>query len=163
MNHKIALYRKRYIPNEIIHLKDDNIIMQSEDLILTQWNTLKPRADISRGISAYFMNKGYKISKIYNNSNQVVYWYCDIIKVNISDDSSSIVFEDLLADVIVYENGFVKVLDTGEVAEALKKKYINVETAIMALSTLDQLLQIIYSGQFDTLQSYINKAEAELS
>lgn len=50
MNHP-ALYRKRFIPDETVELKDDLILLISKDLIITSWDVLKPRRDISRGIS----------------------------------------------------------------------------------------------------------------
>lgn len=159
MSNNIKLYRKRFIPNETTYLKDDEILFIDNDLIITQWNTLKPRSDISRGISAYFMKDGYKISKIYDSNNKLVYWYCDIIRWQKDCGNHSIIFEDLLLDVVVYENGFIKVLDTGEVAEALEMQYIDVPTAITAMHTLDRLLQIIYRGDFHILQQYINEAE----
>ena len=40
-----TLYRKRFIPMETILLKDDNIVFQNEDVIVTKWNALKPRED----------------------------------------------------------------------------------------------------------------------
>ena len=57
MNQTIHLYRKRFIPNELISLHKDEVIYANEELILTRWDTLKPRADFSHGISAYFLKK----------------------------------------------------------------------------------------------------------
>jgi protein associated with RNAse G/E len=153
----VQLFRKRYIPNETVHLKDDEIVFQSEEMIITKWKTLKPRADISYGISAYFVNDGYKVSKMFNSSNQVVYWYCDIINTVKDADHESIIFEDLLVDVLVYENGLVKVLDLAELAEAFDMNLIAAETVSTALRSLDKLLEIIYTNQFPILQEYINQ------
>ena len=73
MEQSIQLYRKRYIPNECILLKNDRILKVENNLILTCWNTLKPRKDISFGYSAYFIDKGFKVSKMYNEKKELVY------------------------------------------------------------------------------------------
>ena len=44
------LYRKRFIPMETIALKDDKILLWQDDLIVTKWNSLKPRRDIGSGL-----------------------------------------------------------------------------------------------------------------
>lgn len=159
MNDHIKLYRKRYIPNEIIHLKDDEILFFDKNLIITKWNTLKPRKDIDHGLSAYFIDKGIKVSKIYDKNNSIVYWYCDIIHVNEDLSKQSIIFDDLLVDVIIYEDGTVKIVDLEELAEALELNLINSQTISEALVVLNNLLQIIYSGNFQSLANFINEIE----
>ena len=64
---KIQLFRRRYIPDEIKELKDDIVLSVTDDMILTKWNVLKPRKDIARGVSAYFIDKGIKVSKVYDS------------------------------------------------------------------------------------------------
>lgn len=39
----LKIYRKRMIPDECILLKDDIILEKTDDIIVTKWNTLKPR------------------------------------------------------------------------------------------------------------------------
>ena len=63
---KIQLFRRRYIPDEIKELKDDIVLSADDKMILTKWNVLKPRKDIARGVSAYFLDKGIKVSKVYD-------------------------------------------------------------------------------------------------
>ena len=59
------LYRKRIIPNECIHLKEDIIIFQDESLIITKWNALKPKKELHHGFSCYFLKEGYKVSSFF--------------------------------------------------------------------------------------------------
>lgn len=153
------LYRKRFIPNELVPLKDDIILLYENDLIITKWLTLHPRKDIAWGISAYYIDKGYKVSKIYDKNNHVVYWYCDIIQTKKEQDSNIIIFEDLLIDVLIYEDGSVHILDLDELADAQDLKLITREEASHALRKLDSLLKIIYQGHFDTLQEAVNRTE----
>lgn len=145
---EIKLYRRRYIPDELIYLKDDEIIFIDSEKIITSWQVLKPRKDFSHGASCYFIKEGFKISKFLNDEGKIVYWYCDIIDTEISEDGLVYTFNDLLADVIVYENGFVKVLDIDELGVALKKGIIDTDIIIKATERLAKLLDIIYSGSF---------------
>ena len=153
------LYRKRYIPNESILLKDDNILLAEDTLIVTSWKTLKPRKDISFGYSAYFMDKGFKVSKMYNSNHELVYWYCDIIDTEYDQTTNTYVFQDLLADVLIYPDGSVKVVDLDEIADLLDKNVIDANIASKALRTLNNLLQLIYQGGFEDCQQIINQME----
>ena len=152
-----TLYRKRFIPNEIIPLKDDVIVVHKDDLMITAWTTLHPRNDIAKGISAYYLKEGFKVSKVFDKNNNLVYWYCDIIKTKEDNANNSIIFEDLLVDVIIYKDGSIKVLDLDELADALEHNLIDQKETLYALRTLDQLLSIIYQGNFSTLQDPINQ------
>ena len=159
MEHTLKLYRKRYIPNESILLKDDTIVFADDKLIITSWKTLKPRKDISYGYSAYFMEEGFKVSKMFHADGHLVYWYCDIIDTEYEEETNTYVFQDLLADVLIYPDGFVRVVDLDEIADLLDQGVINSATASKALRTLNNLLKLIYSGEFDKYQQVINKAE----
>ncbi|MCI8342106.1 MAG: DUF402 domain-containing protein [Firmicutes bacterium] len=140
----IKLYRKRFIPYEKVLLKDDIIEKADDNLIITRWKTLKPRKDFACGISFYYLKKGYKVSKFLDENGNLVYYYCDIIDVSYDEAENSYVFSDLLADVIVYENGFVKVVDVEEIADALDAGLIDCFTAKSALRKLARLLHVIY-------------------
>lgn len=155
---KPKLFRRRFIPDELVYLKDDEILSLDKNLIITKWNVLKPRHDFSHGYSCYFINKGIKVSKFLDNDENLVYYYCDIIKSEYNQAENSYIFSDLLIDVIVCPNGFVKVMDIGEVTDALDKDLITVDDAKAALSQLDELLKIIYANKFDTLTHFIDTA-----
>ena len=153
------LYRRRFIPDELIHLKDDVILVLQDNLIITTWKTLHPRSDISRGISAYYFDKGYKISKVYNRDNQVVYWYCDIIQAKKDPDKNTVIIEDLLLDVILYDDGTVRIMDIDELCDAADQGLISSAESSYALRTLNSLLNLIYKGDFYELQAPVNDAE----
>lgn len=160
---KPILYRKRLIPDEIVHLKDDVILHLDSSVIITKWNSLKPRKDISNGISAYFMEEGFKVSKIFDKHQKLVYWYCDIIETEYDSVHNTYSFLDLLADVLVYPDGSVHVVDLDEIADALEYKRINKALACKALRLCNMLLDIIYSGKFVKYQNMINKYENKIS
>lgn len=159
MNNHVDIYRKRYIPDETNYLKDDVIVHMDKNIIVTKWDTIKKREDIKTGMSIYFLNKGYKVSKMYGKDGETVYWYCDIVKINQDEANNKMICEDLLLDVVVYENGLVKVLDADELADALEKKIIPDEYGILALRNMNELLEIIYSGKFDDIKELMARYE----
>ncbi|MDR2903576.1 MAG: DUF402 domain-containing protein [Clostridiales bacterium] len=155
-NEQPKLYRRRYIPNECVCLKDDHIIYFDKNIILTQWTTLKPRSDFDHGCSCFYIHEGFKISKFYDKSGHFLYHYCDVVESIYNEKENSYVFNDLLADVIIYENGFVEVLDIGEIAIATAEHMITQEQMMNALKTLDKLLNLIYSGKLAELTEPMN-------
>ena len=155
----IKLYRRRFIPDELVPLINDIVLLHDEDLIITKWNTLNPRKDIARGLSAYYLKEGYKVSKIYNHNNQIVYWYCDIIQIKEEAAKNEIICEDLLIDVIVYEDGRVEILDIDELADALDNDLITPNEVKKALRILNKLLKLIYQGHFEALKEPVNNIE----
>ncbi len=139
----MMLYRKRFIPEEVVPLKDDEILFADETKIITKWKTLKPRPDFAWGISCYDLQNSYKISRFLDHNNHLVYYYCDIIEWEKTEDGY--LFSDLLADVIIYPNGVVRVVDLAEIADALDEKKITEAQAKKALRILDGLLRRIES------------------
>lgn len=150
MAKNVALYRKRYVPAEIIHLKDDEILLQNEDVLVTKWKVLKPKKEFDNGYSCYFLKEGYKVSK-FMQQERLIYHYCDIIETEYQEETNAYVFTDLLVDVIVREDGKSEILDMTELADALAEGVITKEIAEKALRQLDCLLQVIYKGEFPKL------------
>ena len=150
------LFRRRFIPDENIELKDDMILALEPNLIITSWNVLKPRRDISRGVSAYFIAKGIKVSKVFDNAGQMVYWYCDIIETHYDEKENTYTFNDLLIDVVVYPDGQVEVLDMDEFADAMEQGILSVGTIAHAMRATDDLLHTIYAGEFEKYTHYID-------
>ncbi|MDR2889332.1 MAG: DUF402 domain-containing protein [Lachnospiraceae bacterium] len=151
------LYRKRIIPDECIRLKDDIILSCHDDHIVTAWNALKPKKDLHHGYSCYFLNEGIKVSKFFQRDDSLICWYCDIVEYDYNRESNSLVTTDLLVDVIVYPDGLVKVVDLDELAIALEAKSITADRLGKSLLIVNKLLQIIYNGEFSSLQQYINE------
>lgn len=161
MRENPSIYRKRMIPDECVLLKDDVILEMNEDIIITKWNTLKPRRDFHHGYSCYYLNMGIKVSKFYREDNTLLYWYCDIVDYKYEEKDNSLIVTDLLADVVIYPDGFVKVLDVDELAIALEKNICPVDLVIKGLKRLDNLLSFIYDDKFDILTNHIERIENE--
>ena len=146
------LYRKRLIPEECILLKDDVVLHRDEQIIVTGWHSLKPRKDLHHGFSCYYLSEGIKVSRFYRADNSLLYWYCDIVDYQYDESADTYIVTDLLADVIVYPDGFVKVVDLDELVTARKADILSEDMLEKELLSLDNLLKIIYSGDFPRLQ-----------
>lgn len=153
----LKLYRKRIIPAECLLLKGDEILRSDEEVVITRWTTINPKADFSHGCSCYFLKQGFKVSKFYRHDNTLLYWYCDIVDFEMDSHENSLIVTDLLADVIIYPDGTMKVVDLDELAEAFDRNLISHELLSKCLRRLNELLSIIYRDKFDRLQSYFDQ------
>ena len=157
----LKLYRKRIIPEECVFLKDDELLYRDSEVIVTRWHTLHPKKTLHHGYSCYFPERGYKVSKFYDHSGNLISWYCDIVSHTYDEQTDTYVFTDLLVDVVIYPDGFVRVVDLDEMADALRDGKMSSEELQKALRHLDKLLGVIYSNHFDRLTQYIEKFETE--
>lgn len=151
------LYRKRLIPEECILLKDDILLYRDDEVIITKWNTLKPKKTLHHGFSCYFLHEGIKLSKFYNTENRLICWYCDIVSHTYDESTDTYIFTDLLADVLVYPDGFVKTVDLDELADANESGLLSLPALHQSLRTLNALLTLIYQGDFGKLTARIDE------
>lgn len=154
---KPALYRRRFMPEETVLLKNDVVTHMDDEIIVTKWRALKPRADLHSGSSCYFLRRGFKVSRFFGHDLRCLYHYCDIIETVRDPVINAIVFNDLLVDVIVHSDGSVRVADLGELPEAVERGLITHETAMLALRQAAELLDIIYAGRFAELTAYLDR------
>jgi hypothetical protein len=152
-----VLYRRRLIPEECILLKDDVVLECNTEHIVTSWNALHPKKDLHHGYSCYFLKEGFKVSKFYREDGTLLYWYCDIVDYDYFPGENKLIVTDLLADVIIYPDGFVKVVDLDELVSALEAHTLSLDALKSSLLRLDKLLNIIYSENFESLTSCIEK------
>ena len=155
----IRLYRRRFVPDENIELKGDEILYHDEDILVTRWTVLRPRKDIDHGYSVYYLKEGYKISKMYDAADELVYWYCDIIDAVFDAQKKAYTFYDLLIDVLVYPDGHVEVADLDEFADFTEEGRLAPGVLAGALRKTDRLLQQIYRGEFERLTEPITLRE----
>lgn len=147
MADKPTLYRKRLIPNECIRLDRDEVLLRSDKMLITRWHTIRPKKDLDHGVSCFLLDKGWKISRFLNRENQLICWYCDIIDWTYDSDTDTYVFIDLLADVLLYPSGEIRVVDLDEIADALEQRLINQAQTCLCMRRLDALLREIYAGR----------------
>lgn len=145
---KPSIFRTRYIPFETVDISSDELLYTDDEILITRWKAIRPRADISGGISYTFLKKGIKISRFYDAGKMFAYWYCDIIDVKYDKALNQYTLIDLLLDVKLMPDGTMKVLDADELAIALEQELITQEQACRSLKKLDSILQSIYSNSF---------------
>lgn len=149
----MKIFRKRYIPNEIIDISGDEVIYRDEKLIVTRWLPIKPRKDISKGISYTMLDKGWKISKIFNQNGEFSHWYCDIIDYEYSEENNeTYTLIDLLVDLVVKKDGSYEVLDLDELEDALKNNIITKNQYDTALKKLNGLIEVVKKGEFPPIK-----------
>lgn len=153
----ITLYRRRLIPDEIVHLKEDVVLYHDDTVIITKWKTIKPRKDMDHGFSAYLLKEGIKVSKFYRADNSLLYWYCDIVDYEYDVTTNSYTSTDLLTDVVLYPDGQIRVLDLDELAEASVKDMITKDQLHSALVRTDKLLRTMYTKTFDQYTKLIDR------
>ncbi|MCD7836875.1 MAG: DUF402 domain-containing protein [Lachnospiraceae bacterium] len=153
----LQIFRKRIIPDQCILLKDDIIVSRTDTHIITKWKTLNPKLSFTHGCSCYFLNDGVKVSKFYREDGSLLYWYCDIVDYSINNENNTLTVTDLLADVIIYPDGRVNVVDLDELADALESKLITNEQLCLCLRRLNSLLNIIYRDKFDKMAAFLDK------
>lgn len=146
-----VLFRKRLIPEECVPLKDDVILYMDDEIIVTQWVTLKPRKDFHHGYSCYFLKEGYKVSRFLAEDDTLVYWYCDIVTYLWDKAQNTLTVVDLLADVVVKPDGKMNVLDIDELCEAKEKLLINDQQFFTSVKQLGALIKLIQEDKFDSL------------
>lgn len=142
----MKIYRKRYIPNEIVDISNDKVLLLTDDILITEWLPINPRNDIAYGKSYTFLKKGWKISRFLNENKELICWYCDIIEAKIKDEEYTLI--DLLIDVKIYPNGEYEILDLDELDEAVQKGLIDENKKQEALLKLEGLIDIIKKGKF---------------
>ena len=152
---RLTLYRKRLIPEECILLKDDIILSSDQNRIITSWQALHPKKDLHHGYSMYLLQEGIKVSKFMKQDGSLIFWYCDIVTYEYDAPTNTLTSVDLLADVIVYPDGFVKVVDLDELVQALQEGKITNEQLSDSLLKLNRLLSLVYAGQCRTLTEQI--------
>ena len=153
----LTLFRKRFIPDECVELKDDVIIKRTDDCIVTKWKVIRDRDDFSNGYSCYYLNRGYKISKFLKDDGSLHCWYCDIVTFEENSVRNSLLVVDLLADVKIYADGRIRVLDLDELSEAFEKGYIDQSLLKKSLLSLNRLLNEIYSEGIEPLAAPIEE------
>ncbi len=149
----MELFRKRLIPDECVKLKDDIILYKDQTRIVTKWETLHAKLAFSHGMSLYCIEEGFKISRFFKEGKSQCYIYCDIIDTDYNENDDSYIFTDLLADVIIENDGFVRVVDIDELADAHESGILSDKQLTSALRKLNKLLSIIYS---DNLKPYLD-------
>ncbi len=158
MSNELEIYRRRYIPAELIFLKDDEVLhYEPGKLLVTRWSTINPKAAFATGTSAFFIDKCIKVTKLRDEHGNFCMWYCDIVETE--ETPGRIVYNDLLFDVIEKPDGTVQVVDIGEAADAFDTGLITKEQLLKGMYALENLLSSIRDGSFNAMKKTVEDAE----
>lgn len=146
----LVVIRKRFIPWEEVDISNDEILLRDKDSLITRWKPIRPRLDISKGISYVNLNDNYKYSRFYDKEGEFLYWYCDILEIfkYESDEACKYVLQDLLVDVIIMPDGGYDIKDVDELEQAYSLKMISASQRGKALMALGKLIERIETGNF---------------
>ena len=150
----MKMFRKRFIPDEIVDVSSDEVLERTGNRIVTKWLPIHPRNDIACGMSFVYFKDGYKISKFYDYDGKLLYYYCDIIDYEYDEKEDAYTFIDLLVDIKFYPTGQVEYLDFDELQKAYDENMIDGKMLLKAISTLNNLAEKIYNGSFEKLCEY---------
>ena len=120
-------------------------------MIITKWDVLHERLDFATGYSCYYLDRGYKVSKFLKADGSLHCWYCDIVDYQWSPSGDVLTGVDLLADVVLYPDGRLRVMDLDELSEAYEKRLIDESLLKKSLLSLNRLLNEIYSAGIEPL------------
>lgn len=148
---KYTFIRKRLIPAEEVDISSDELLHCDGETIVTRWLPIKPRKDIGWGVSYTQVDKGYKISAIYDGAGMFKYWYVDIIETEYFPEEMKYVFTDLLVDVRICPGGEPEILDMDELEYAKKRGMLSENDYATALFVVDLVIDLYREGGFPDL------------
>ena len=156
-NNGLVIYRKRILPEECIRLKDDIILKQTDDYIITKWNTLKPKEQFNHGYSCYFLKEGIKLSRFIKEDESLNCWYLDFVEYSFDreGDTDILTVTDLLVDVIISPEDEVKVVDIDELKKCLDEGEISGNQLINIISSLAKVFEKKANGEFKRYQEIL--------
>ena len=143
-----TILRKRLIPYETVNLASDELLYLDDSLLITKWNTLHPKKEFKSGVSYYFLDKSFKVSRFYGHDSSLLYWYCDIIEVSFDAATNTYLMLDLLLDIKVFADNHIEILDEDELTEAYEKKLITKEQFLFSHSCMESLITAVQKGLF---------------
>lgn len=112
-------------------------------------------------LELYPDNEKYAITVMYDNNNNLIEWYFDMIK-NSGTENGIPYIDDLYLDYIIKEDGKEVILDENELEEALNSNDITKEDFDMAYKTMEYVRQK-YRGNLELLQDVTKKIYKEFT
>ena len=148
--------RVRLIPQESILLKDDVILYRDDEQIITSWDAFRKRPELVRGLSVYYLKEHLKLSKVFHEDGDC-HWSFALADYRFEENGTEPVMTDLLADVVVFRDGRIRVLDLDELADAHEQGLIDSSLLKKSLHTLNRLLRELYHDGVSRLSLPLNK------
>ena len=143
----MEIYRNRLsLPPKQTRLHD-KVVYADTKIVLTRWTPINPRLDFACGCSCYYLDTNYKIGKFFDKGGSFLFYYCDMVRYEISP--GKLTYYDLLLDIHVYPDMTTyKVLDIDELVECYQNGGISLDDMMAALLTMDTILSHIHNKTF---------------
>ncbi len=143
--------------------EDNSLVYWYIDMISASFSDEKP--DLSLPFSAPYEGEPFIVPDVLlhgnpSNSDSGSDPASASASVSESKEKPSLIVTDLLADILIYPDGFVKVVDLGEISDAITQNLLDEKTACLALRLTDRTLEEIYKGDFKEKQRYLESFES---
>ncbi len=66
----MKMFRRRFIPDEIVDISSDKLIKIKPNYLITEWIPINPREDFKSGYSYAFFEYGFKISRFLDEARE---------------------------------------------------------------------------------------------
>ena len=132
-----------------------SIVTADENVIVTKWNTLKPKTAFHHGCSCYFQI-WFKAQQILLGKMAPCCTGTVIFGFSYDSGTNSLTVTDLLADVVIYPDGEVQVADLDELADALERRLAEPALIAACLRRLHHLLTLLHRDKLEQLQSILD-------
>lgn len=167
--------KKRFVtnPNNMEIVKDGNFKIKSfdnvdfvGDIALIKFNKMnKPYMveninlcmanDNYKWLEFYDYNKKYRLTAMYNENNEIIEWYFDIVR-KIGKENGMPYEDDLYLDVVVTTTGDIILLDEDELKKAFDRFEVNKSDYDMAYNEAKKLIELLEDNR-DKLKVFTDK------
>lgn len=167
--------KKRFVtnPNNMEIVKDGNFKIKSfdnvdfvGDIALIKFNKMnKPYMveninlcmanDNYKWLEFYDYNKKYRLTAMYNENNEIIEWYFDIVR-KIGKENGTPYEDDLYLDVVVTTTGDIILLDEDELKKAFDRFEVNKSDYDMAYNEAKKLIELLEDNK-DKLKVFTDK------
>lgn len=167
--------KKRFVtnPNNMEIVKDGNFKIKSfdnvdfvGDIALIKFNKMnKPYMveninlcmanDNYKWLEFYDYNKKYRLTAMYNENNEIIEWYFDIVR-KIGKENGMPYEDDLYLDVVVTTTGDIILLDEDELKKAFDRFEVNKSDYDMAYNEAKKLIELLEDNK-DKLKVFTDK------
>ncbi len=161
MTKAMKIFKQKFIPEKIYDISDDEVIFFNNEFMITSWEATNSEMGVKKALSLTSFSNGYQISKKFNKENEFMYWYCDIVKAWHDREKNEIWIQDLIADVILFPDKALQVIDLPELVEARKNGLITEVLFQECHKSILSLVSSVIHGNFPPQQNLPkNKSDA---
>lgn len=142
------LLKHKLVPPSSEDISGDEVLYFDLDFLVTRWKPAKSNMNIGAAVSLLCVKSGVQISKKYNREGKFVYYYCDMVKTHWDPETETFEVTDLIADLIVFPDSELRLIDLEEFQEAYQSKVIDTEEFEFTKKCLLDITDKVICGNF---------------